>query len=430
MKDKIWKAAKVKLRKILETELNSKNVIQAVNECVLPIISYSFGIINWNEGDLKAIDINIRKLLNLYKMFELKSDVDRLYTPRGAGGRGMLSVWDSFVSTTSRIAHVLENTEQELLRVCYAVDIKSSYSNVKRAEKFEAGIQIKLPQNFEQKPILQQARVRAGCVRISMAENRLRTWKEKPQHGAFLRQLSCDEIDINASLSWLNRCHLDPHSESYVCAAQEMALFTRYHEKHILRSRDDDKCRICSKEAESIFHILSGCDRLAKREYFTRHNAVCKYVHLSILKSYSLARDENWFTHNPRDVILSKNVEIIYDQIISTDRPIGANRPDIIVKDIVQKKAYIIDISCPCDTNVGKKEAEKISKYGELRVELSKMWGMECEVIPVVIGGLGAVTKSCNDHLAKIPGKPKLFMCQKITLLGSKRILSDVLRRK
>ena len=129
-------------------------------------------------------------------------------------------------------------------------------------------------------------------------------------------------------------------------------------------------------------------------------------------------------------MILHRNVEIIYDQIISTDRPIGANRPDIIVKDIIKKKAYIIDISCPCDTNVGKKEAEKISKYGELRVELCKMWGMECEIIPVVIGGLGAVTKSYNDHLAKIPGKPKLFMCQKITFLGSKRILSDVLRRK
>ena len=73
---------------------------------------------------------------------------------------------------------------------------------------------------------------------------------------------------------------------------------------------------------------------------------------------------------------------------------------------------------------------EKIAKYGELKVELQKMWGMECEVLPVVVGGLGAVTKSLKDYLARIPGHPEQFMCQKITLLGSKKILRGVLARK
>ena len=123
-------------------------------------------------------------------------------------------------------------------------------------------------------------------------------------------------------------------------------------------------------------------------------------------------------------------MEVIYDQIIATDRPIACNRPDILIKDIERKKIIVIDISCPCDTNVRKKELEKIAKYGELKVELQKMWGMECEVLPVVVGGLGAVTKNLKDYLGRLPGVPEQFMCQKIALLGSKKILRDVLARK
>ena len=95
-----------------------------------------------------------------------------------------------------------------------------------------------------------------------------------------------------------------------------------------------------------------------------------------------------------------------------------------------KKSALIIDVACPVDTNVGKKEVEKRSKYGGLRAELQRMWGVDAEVIPIIVGGLGAVTKNLGDNLAKIPGAPDIFMCQKIGLLGSKKILQDVLSRK
>ena len=57
----------------------------------------------------------------------------------------------------------------------------------------------------------------------------------------------------------------------------------------------------------------------------------------------------NWYFHAPADVLRGKKVEIIYDQIITTTRPVGANRPDIIIKDMNVKKAFIIDVACPVD---------------------------------------------------------------------------------
>ena len=77
-----------------------------------------------------------------------------------------------------------------------------------------------------------------------------------------------------------------------------------------------------------------------------------------------------------------------------------------------------------------KKEAEKVAKYMGLSAELNRMWGVNTKVIPVVVGGLGAVTNNLGDYLTKIPGLPDLFMCQKICLLGSAKILRDVLRRR
>ena len=175
---------------------------------------------------------------------------------------------------------------------------------------------------------------------------------------------------------------------------------------------------------------MSGCDYLAKKEYLDRHNAVCRYIHYKVLEAFSLPRGTSWFDHKPADVIIRNNVEIIYDQMIATDRPVGANRPDLIVRDLVKKKVQILDVSCPCDVNVEKKEVEKVSKYAGLKVELQRMWGVSCEVIPVVIGSLGAVSTSCFDFLSLIPGVPDLRLCQKITLMGSERILRSALSRR
>ena len=430
VKAKAWASAKTKLRKLLESQLNSRNLFQSVNECVMPVISYSFGIVRWLESDVKEIDIKIRKMLHMYRVFEIKSDIDRLYLPRRSGGRGLLSVWDVFQCTISRIAHYLANSQNEILMVCAKIDNSSLYSVQKKAKKLFSSNGTQLPENLESKSLLAQARVVACTMRESIAGMRALSYKEKPQHGAYMKLLEGHQLNLKKSFLWMSKCHIDPSLESYICAAQELALFTRYHERHILKSRQDNACRICSKEPETIFHILSGCGVLAKREYFDRHNAVCKYVHYEKLRHFAIPCGANWFVHAPRDVMLTSCVEVIYDQVLTTDREVGANRPDIVVKDRLSKKTYIIDISCPCDVNVVKKEAEKISKYSVLKRELTRMWGGECLIVPVVIGGLGAVSNETELHMEKIPGNVSLAMCQKITLVGSKKILSGVLGRR
>ena len=340
-------------------------------------------------------------------------------------------MWDAFRSSMVRIAHAIEKSENEVLQKCCKLDQEKLFSNVKRARKYEAEVTMTYPKGFEDKAILHQAKVKAAMIKASYSEQRMKSWEEKPQHGSYMRQLRDIGADIKESFGWMNKCFMDPHTESYILAAQELALFTKYHEKKILKTRGDATCRIYRKNdsEETIYHILAGCDSLAKREYFTRHNAVCKYLHFVICKKYNLPCGQNWFLHQPKDVIIDQNVEILYDQVISTDLAVGANRPDLVVKDKIQRKTFVIDVSCPCDPNIPKSEATKVAKYVGLVGQLQKMWGFNCITLPVVVGGLGAVTNKLKDYLALIPGCPNITLCQKITLLGSKKILMDVLSR-
>ena len=125
-----------------------------------------------------------------------------------------------------------------------------------------------------------------------------------------------------------------------------------------------------------------------------------------------------------------RNVEILYDSILNTDRPHVFNRPDIVVRDKENKKCYIIDVSCPNDINVNEKEQEKISKYSGLRVELGRMWNCECVVIPIVVSGLGVVSNCFMKYMEMVPAKISAAMCIKIALLGSEKIMRRFLARK
>ena len=145
MKQKVLTTFKKRLRCILKTELNSKNIAIAIGESAIPVISYTFGVLNWNEEEIKDADILMRKNLNLFKMFQIKSDVDRLYLPRTMGGRGFKSVWDNYKSTMVRLSHYLNNEPSDYMKKCLKFDQTSLHSITKKAEKFINEIEFSPP---------------------------------------------------------------------------------------------------------------------------------------------------------------------------------------------------------------------------------------------------------------------------------------------
>ena len=56
MKEKIRKEYKRTVRLILRTEFNGRNKIEAINSLAVPVVQYSFGIIDWKISGMKKID--------------------------------------------------------------------------------------------------------------------------------------------------------------------------------------------------------------------------------------------------------------------------------------------------------------------------------------------------------------------------------------
>ena len=78
MREKIWKECFLRVRSILRSELNVCNRMDAINSLALPVVTYSFTIINWSLTEIKKVDTNIRKVLTMHRMYHPKSDVNRL----------------------------------------------------------------------------------------------------------------------------------------------------------------------------------------------------------------------------------------------------------------------------------------------------------------------------------------------------------------
>ena len=118
---------------------------------------------------------------------------------------------------------------------------------------------------------------------------------------------------------------------------------------------------------------------------------------------------------------------ILWNFTIHTDRTIDANRPDIVIKDFNNRTCQLIDMTCPMDCNVSKKEFKKLATYKDLQIEVTRMWQLETTIIPVVIGALGMIKKGTETHVNKIPGNISIPELQKITLMGTAHILRKTL---
>ena len=150
-------------------------------------------------------------------------------------------------------------------------------------------------------------------------------------------------------------------------------------------------------------------------------------MHWKILKHYNIKANDKWYEHQPETVTENEKVTILWDMQVHTDKTIKANKPDIIIKDKQEKTCMLIDMAIPSDRNPSARVAEKLSKYEDLEIEITKMCGLKTITVPVVIGALAVINKGIEKHTDKIPGKISITELQKIALLGSSHILQKVL---
>ena len=86
--------------------------------------------------------------------------------------------------------------------------------------------------------------------------------------GKFPAESDKQYIDKDATLSWLKRGKLTFDGERILTGAQDQALITNGFKK-MAKLSDNDKCRFCHTEVESVSHLTSGCQTLMGDGHYT-----------------------------------------------------------------------------------------------------------------------------------------------------------------
>ena len=113
------------------------------------------------------------------------------------------------------------------------------------------------------------------------------------------------------------------------------------------------------------------------------------------------------------------NVKLIWDINIQCDNAIEVRRPDLILVDKKAESCVIIDVAIPSDCRIHEKETEKIEKYQNSKRELKRLWSLKkVEVVPVVVGALGCISKGFSGWMGTPGIMLNVGMVQKSVLVG------------
>ena len=114
-------------------------------------------------------------------------------------------------------------------------------------------------------------------MKRSKKGKRLEDSEKKILHGRYLRQTK--EVRSDLCWAWFQNGDLKRETESLIVAAQNKSLRTNVVKARIDQNQGYSLCRVCRKVDQSIDHIVSGCIKLAQKEYKRRQDNLRKIVY-------------------------------------------------------------------------------------------------------------------------------------------------------
>jgi hypothetical protein len=168
---------------ILKSELNAWNKITAIGALAVPVLRYSFGIINWRIEDIKKTDRRTRKILTMYKVHHPKADIERLYVQRKEGGSGLVQVEAAYKAEITNTAEYL-NTNY---KVDQFVNIVKSYESTQPTMNSTIKTTAKITEELRQ-PNWKSDAKQEGIqhTKARLGEVLKNKWKSKVMHRQYI----------------------------------------------------------------------------------------------------------------------------------------------------------------------------------------------------------------------------------------------------
>ncbi|KAL1455720.1 hypothetical protein WDU94_009793 [Cyamophila willieti] len=397
-----------RLHMILNTELNAKNKIRAINSWVIPLLSYTFGIISWSKTDIVNLNRKVRTTLTRYRSHHIHSATERLYLPRSEGGRGLIDLESMFAKQIEKYRTYFMNKRSEL------------YEQLRKEDKFTPLHLTSSTFNLPAYRTKQQLKedLESGTMK-----------------GKYPKSLYHDSnIDKKLSVGYLTDGYLMSETEGFLHAIQDQVMKTRNYIKFIMKkSIPTVMCRLCNKTTESIQHLSSGCSFLARHEYTNRHDLVGNIIHQELLKNIRKSNKTSMphYLYKPLAVEENEEHKIYWNMYIITEHKVIHNKPDILYFNLKEKSASIVDVTIPLDENINTAYMNKIVKYEDLKRQVKNMYNLNnVNILPIVISTNGLVHKNTRENIKTLKISSPDFIvkkCQKSVILSTTSMLRKIL---
>ena len=92
-----------------------------------------------------------------------------------------------------------------------------------------------------------------------------------------------------------------------------------------------------------------------------------------------------------------------------------------------ENTCLLIDIATSDDSHVNRKETDKLSKYKDLEMAVSRMWKVRTKTVPAITGALGTIRKGLRQNRHLLPGHLLAMELQKFMLMSTAHIICKVL---
>ena len=242
----------------------------------------------WSAKDVTAIHV-----------MRGQSDVIWLYLPLKNGGRGLINITNHYKNAIINFSSYLLNSEEQFMQL-------TSKWQVTREEKSIHQKTAILWWNWSWYSTI-------GCHGNIDPEIRhqIRTHQQtdgrtqkKDYAWQLTKYLEEFHVDKDRSNQWLKSSTLKRSTESTVAAIQDWAISIKYIKKYVFNVEDDNTCRICSVEKETIHHSISGCNGLWSTNYLERHDNVRKCIDVLLLLEHGfIEKYTPLYQHQPVQVV-------------------------------------------------------------------------------------------------------------------------------
>ena len=71
------------------------------------------------------------------------------------------------------------------------------------------------------------------------------------------------------------------------------------------------------EKGESVPHLVSGCEKLAQKEYEKRHGNVAKKFHWDLCKKNGEKHTEKWYEHVSEEAVENEEVKVLWISMFS-----------------------------------------------------------------------------------------------------------------